>query len=178
MFSWLCPPIFLHMSLFSKWIPLSAIYAHSTSSVCRKSTLWWPRRALLLCLWTPCLEPRRYLYCVHRTSNHHHRMLLPIFPYYPFHFESTLLLHRSLLFLMKLASLEGPLRLWGVQQLKPFDNLLVLVSFPWVGSKVVVLDKIVALDVIYNFVAEKFFNWNGLGSQNFVVSSWILKFKI
>ena len=37
--------------------------------------------------------------------------------------------------------------------------------------------KIVALDV-YNFVVEKFLNWNCLGSQNIVVSAQILKFEI
>ena len=30
--------------------------------------------------------------------------------------------------------------------------------------------KIVALDGIYNFIVEKFLNWNYLGSQNIVVS--------
>jgi hypothetical protein len=38
--------------------------------------------------------------------------------------------------------------------------------------------KIIALDRIYNFVAEKFLNWNRLGSQNTIVSTPILKFKI
>ena len=37
---------------------------------------------------------------------------------------------------------------------------------------------IVALDGIYKFVDERFFNWNCLGSQNIVVSALILKFKI
>jgi len=37
---------------------------------------------------------------------------------------------------------------------------------------------IVALNKIYKFVYEKFFNWNYLGSQNIVVSALILKFKI
>jgi len=36
---------------------------------------------------------------------------------------------------------------------------------------------IVALDEIYKFVDEKFFNWNCLGSQNIIVSALILKFK-
>ena len=39
-------------------------------------------------------------------------------------------------------------------------------------------NQIVALDEIYNFVVEKFLNWNCLGSQNIVVSAHILKFKI
>jgi len=38
--------------------------------------------------------------------------------------------------------------------------------------------KIVALDEIYNVVAEKFLNWNCLGSQNIVVNAQILKFEI
>jgi len=38
--------------------------------------------------------------------------------------------------------------------------------------------KIVALDEIYNFVVEKFFNWNCLWFHNIVVSSQILKFEI
>ena len=38
--------------------------------------------------------------------------------------------------------------------------------------------KIVALDEIYNFVVEKFLNWNCLVSQNIVVSAQILKFEI
>ena len=38
--------------------------------------------------------------------------------------------------------------------------------------------KIVALDEMYNFVVEKFFIWNCLGSQNIIVSAQILKFKI
>jgi hypothetical protein len=38
--------------------------------------------------------------------------------------------------------------------------------------------KIVALNEIYNFVVEKFLNWNYLGSQNIIVSAHILKFKI
>ena len=37
--------------------------------------------------------------------------------------------------------------------------------------------KIVALDEIYNFVVEKFLNWNYLGSQNIIVSAQILKFQ-
>jgi hypothetical protein len=38
--------------------------------------------------------------------------------------------------------------------------------------------KIIALDGIYNFVVEKFLNWNSLGSQNIFISSQILKFEI
>jgi hypothetical protein len=38
--------------------------------------------------------------------------------------------------------------------------------------------KIIALDKIYNFVIEKFLNWNYLGSQNIVVITQILKFEI
>ena len=38
--------------------------------------------------------------------------------------------------------------------------------------------KIVALDVIYNFVVKKFLNWNCSGSQNIIVSLQILEFKI
>jgi len=38
--------------------------------------------------------------------------------------------------------------------------------------------KIVALHEIYNFVVEKFLNWNYLGSQNIIVSAQILKFEI
>ena len=38
--------------------------------------------------------------------------------------------------------------------------------------------NIVALDETYNFVVEKFLNWNCLESQNIVVSAYILKFKI
>jgi len=38
--------------------------------------------------------------------------------------------------------------------------------------------KITAFDEIYNFIAEKFLNWNCLGSQNIVLSLQILKFKI
>jgi hypothetical protein len=38
--------------------------------------------------------------------------------------------------------------------------------------------KIIALGEIYNFVVEKFSNWNCLGSQNIVVSAQILNFKI
>ena len=38
--------------------------------------------------------------------------------------------------------------------------------------------KIVALDVIYNFVVQKFINWNCLGSKNIILSLQILKFKI
>ena len=37
---------------------------------------------------------------------------------------------------------------------------------------------IVALNKIYKFVYEKFFNWNYLGSINIVVSALILEFKI
>ena len=36
---------------------------------------------------------------------------------------------------------------------------------------------IVAIDEIYNFVVEKFMNWNCLGSQNIIVSAQILKFQ-
>ena len=38
--------------------------------------------------------------------------------------------------------------------------------------------KIVALDVIYNFVVENFMNWNCIGSKNIILSVQILKFKI
>jgi hypothetical protein len=38
--------------------------------------------------------------------------------------------------------------------------------------------KMVALNDIYDFVVEKFLNWNCLGSQNIVASAQILKFKI
>ena len=38
--------------------------------------------------------------------------------------------------------------------------------------------KIIAFDEIYNFIAEKFLNWNCLGSQNAIVSAQILKFEI
>ena len=37
--------------------------------------------------------------------------------------------------------------------------------------------KIIALDEIYNFVVEKFLNWNCLGSQNIIESAQILKFQ-
>ena len=37
--------------------------------------------------------------------------------------------------------------------------------------------KIVPLVEIYNFVVEKFLNWNCLGSQNIIVSAQILKIK-
>lgn len=37
--------------------------------------------------------------------------------------------------------------------------------------------NIVALNVMYIFVVEKFFIWNFLEFQNIVLSSWILKFK-
>ena len=38
--------------------------------------------------------------------------------------------------------------------------------------------KIVALDVICNFIVDKFFILNYLECQNIILSSWILKFKI
>jgi hypothetical protein len=38
--------------------------------------------------------------------------------------------------------------------------------------------KMVSLNDIYDFVVEKFLNWNCLGSQNIVASAQILKFKI
>jgi hypothetical protein len=38
--------------------------------------------------------------------------------------------------------------------------------------------KIVALDKVYNFIVEKFLNWNCLGSQNTIVSAHILKYEI
>jgi len=38
--------------------------------------------------------------------------------------------------------------------------------------------KVVAFDVIYNFIVEKFMNWNYLWSKNIILSVQILKFKI
>ena len=38
--------------------------------------------------------------------------------------------------------------------------------------------KIVAFDAIYNFVDEKFLNWNCLGSKNIILISHILKLEI
>jgi len=38
--------------------------------------------------------------------------------------------------------------------------------------------KIVALDVIYNFVVGKSLIWNWLESQNIVLTPWISKVKI
>ena len=38
--------------------------------------------------------------------------------------------------------------------------------------------RIVSHDKTYNFVVEKFFIWNCLGSQNIIVSAQILKFEI